>query len=109
MARQEAFQGSLPLLVLKILARRGPLHGYGITVRIQEVSDDVLRVEEGSLYPALHRMEEAGWIKAKWLTTENKRKARVYEITAGGRKQLDAQEKRWLAVNAAVVRALKHA
>jgi transcriptional regulator len=109
MPRQEAFQGSLPLLVLKILARRGPLHGYGITVRIQEVSDDVLRVEEGSLYPALHRMEETGWIKAKWLTTENKRRARVYEITSEGRKQLDAEEKRWLAVNAAVVRALKHA
>jgi transcriptional regulator len=107
MSRQEAFQGSLPLLVLKILSRRGPLHGYGITVRIQEISDDVLRVEEGSLYPALHRMEEAGWIKAKWLTTDNKRKARVYEITADGRKQMDAQEKRWLAVNAAVVRALK--
>lgn len=109
MARQEAFQGSLPLLVLKILARRGPLHGYGITVRIQEVSDDVLRVEEGSLYPALHRMEEAGWVKAKWLTTENKRRARVYEITADGRKRLDAEEKRWLVLNAAVVRALKHA
>jgi len=107
MARQEAFQGSLPLLVLKILARRGPLHGYGITVRIQEVSEDVLRVEEGSLYPALHRMEEAGWIKAKWLTTENKRRARVYEITVEGRKRLDAEERRWLAVNAAVVRALK--
>jgi PadR family transcriptional regulator PadR len=109
MARQEAFQGSLPLLVLKILARRGPLHGYGITVRIQEVSEDVLRVEEGSLYPALHRMEEAGWIAAKWLTTENKRRARVYEITALGRKRLGAEEKRWMAVNAAVVRALKHA
>jgi transcriptional regulator len=107
MARQEAFQGSLPLLVLKILARRGPLHGYGITVRIQEVSEDVLRVEEGSLYPALHRMEEAGWIKAKWLTTENKRRARVYEITPEGRKRLDTEERRWLAVNAAVVRALK--
>jgi len=109
MARQEAFQGSHPLLVLKILARRGPLHGYGITVRIQEVSEDVLRVEEGSLYPALHRMEESGWIKAKWLTTENKHRARVYEITADGRRRLDAEEKRWLAVNAAVVRALKHA
>jgi PadR family transcriptional regulator PadR len=109
MARQEAFQGSLPLLVLKILARRGPLHGYGITVRIGEVSEDVLRVEEGSLYPALHRMEEAGWIKAKWVTTENKRRARVYEITTDGRKRLDAEEKRWLAVNAAVMRALKHA
>jgi PadR family transcriptional regulator, regulatory protein PadR len=109
MARQEAFQGSLPLLVLKILARRGPLHGYGITVRIQEISEDVLRVEEGSLYPALHRLEEAGCIKAKWLTTENKRRARVYDITAEGRKRLDAEEKRWMAVNAAVVRALKHA
>jgi len=109
MSRQEAFQGSLPLLVLKILARRGPLHGYGIAVRIEEISEDVLRVEEGSLYPALHRMEEAGWIRAKWLTTENKRRARVYEITAGGRKRLDAEEKRWMAVNAAVVRVLKHA
>jgi len=107
MARQEAFQGSLPLLILKILAHRGPLHGYGITVRIQEVSEDVLRVEEGSLYPALHRMEEAGWIKAKWLTTENKRRARVYEITVEGRKRLETEEKRWLAVNAALVRALK--
>jgi PadR family transcriptional regulator len=109
MPRQEAFQGALPLLVLKILARRGPLHGYGITVRIQEVSGDILRVEEGSLYPALHRMEEAGRIKAKWLTTENKRRARVYEITASGREQLGTEEKRWLALNAAVVRALKHA
>ena len=109
MARQEAFHGSLPLLVLKILARRGPLHGYGITIRIQEVSEDVLRVEEGSLYPALHRMEEAGWIKAKWMTTENKRRARVYEITVAGRKLLDVEEKRWLTVNAALVRALKQA
>jgi PadR family transcriptional regulator, regulatory protein PadR len=109
MARQEAFQGSLPLLVLKILARRGPLHGYGITIRIEEISEDVLRVEEGSLYPALHRMEEAGWIKAKWLTTENKRRARVYEITAEGRKRLQAEEERWMTVNAAVVRVLKHA
>jgi PadR family transcriptional regulator len=109
MARQEGFQGSLALLILKILARRGPVHGYGITVRIQEASEDVLRVEEGSLYPALHRMEEARWIKAKWLTTENKRRARVYEITADGRRQLDAEEKRWMAVNAAVMRVLKHA
>ena len=109
MARQEAFQGSLPLLVLKILARRGALHGYGITVRIQEVSEDVLRVEEGSLYPALHRMEEAGWIKAKWVTTENKRRARIYEITVDGRAHLELEEKRWLAVNAALVRVLKYA
>jgi len=108
MARQESFQGSLPLLVLKILARRGPLHGYGIATRIQEASEDILRVEEGTLYPALHRMEEAGWIKAKWLTTENKRRARVYEITADGRKELNAEERRWTAVNAAVIRALNH-
>jgi PadR family transcriptional regulator PadR len=109
MARQESFQGSLPLLVLKVLARRGPLHGYGITVRIEEISEDVLRVEEGSLYPALHRMEEAGWIKAKWVTTANKRRARVYEITAQGRKRLETEEERWMAVNAAVARVLKYA
>ena len=109
MSRQEAFQGSLPLLVLKILARRGPLHGYGITLRIEEASEEILRVEEGSLYPALHRMEEAGWIKAKWVITENKRRARIYEITVEGRKHLDAEEKRWMTVNAAVLRALKFA
>jgi transcriptional regulator len=109
MSRQESFQGSLPLLVLKILARRGPLHGYGITVRIEEISEEVLRVEEGSLYPALHRMEEAGWIKAKWVTTQNKRRARVYEITLQGRKHLETEERRWQAVNAAVARVLKYA
>ena len=109
MRRHEAFQGSLPLLVLKILARGGPLHGYGITARIHEISEDALRVEEGSLYPALHRMEEQGWIKAKWTVTGNKRRGRVYEITPEGRKRLDSEEKRWMAVNTAVLRALKHA
>lgn len=109
MGRHEAFQGSLPLIVLKILARRGPMHGYGITVRIQEISGEELRVEEGSLYPALHRMEEAGWVKAKWQVTDSNRRVRAYEITAEGRKRLEAEEQRWLAVNAAVLRALKHA
>ena len=109
MARHESFQGSLPLLVLKILARRGPLHGYGITVRIHEVSEDTLRVEEGSLYPALHRMEDAGWIKARWTKTDNNRRGRMYEITAEGRRRLEEDEKRWMAVNAAVLRALKQA
>jgi PadR family transcriptional regulator PadR len=109
MARHESFQGSLPLLVLKVLARRGPLHGYAITVRIQAASEDMLRVEEGSLYPALHRMEEEGWIRAKWTMTDNNRRGRVYELTTEGRKRLEAEEKRWLAVNAAVLRALKHA
>jgi len=109
MARQDSLQGSLPVLVLKILSRRGPLHGYGITAHIEGISDEILRVEEGSLYPALHRMEEAGWIKAKWLTTENKRRARVYEITALGRKQLEEQESRWREVTAAVAHVLGRA
>src|SRR5271155_3460639 len=106
MQKQDALQGSLPLLVLKILDRRGPLHGYGITTQIEAVSD-LLRVEEGSLYPALHRMEEAAWIRAKWTTTENKRRARVYEITAAGRKQLEEQESRWREVTAAVAHVLQ--
>ena len=108
MAKQDALQGTLPLLVLTVLARRGPLHGYGITAFIASLSD-VLRVEEGSLYPALHRMEEAGRIKARWATTDKGRRARTYELTATGRKQLDAEESRWRAVTAAVGHVLKHA
>ena len=108
MAKQDALQGTLPLLVLTVLARRGPLHGYGITAFIASLSD-VLRVEEGSLYPALHRMEEAGWLKARWATTDKGRRARTYELTASGRKQLDAEESRWRAVTAAVGHILKHA
>jgi PadR family transcriptional regulator len=106
---QDALQGSLPLLVLKILARRGPLHGYGIALHIEEMSDAVLRVEEGSLYPALHRMEEAGWIKARWTTTASKRRARTYELTAAGRKQVDQEEERWHVITAAVDHVLRHA
>ena len=109
MARQDSLQGSLPVMVLKILGRRGPLHGYGITAQIESMSKDVLRVEEGSLYPALHRMEEAGWIKARWVTTENKRRARLYEITAAGRKQLEEEEVRWKLVTAAVGQVLQRA
>jgi PadR family transcriptional regulator, regulatory protein PadR len=108
MARQDALQGALPLLVLTILARRGPLHGYAIATRIEALSD-MLRVEEGSLYPALHRMEEAGWIKARWTVTDQNRRARTYEITAAGRRQLDAEESRWRAITAAVGHVLKHA
>jgi PadR family transcriptional regulator PadR len=109
MNRQDSLQGSLPLLVLKILARRGPLHGYGITTHIEAMSEEILRVEEGSLYPALHRMEEAAWITAKWLTTENNRRARVYEITAAGRKQLKEEEGRWRKTSAAVGQVLQRA
>src|SRR6185436_6178529 len=100
MPRQDALQGSLPLLVLKILHRRGPLHGYGITAQIEAISD-LLRGEEGSLYPALHRMEESGWIRARWTTTENQRRARIYEVTPLGRKQLTDEEHRWTAITAA--------
>jgi transcriptional regulator len=109
MARQDALQGSLPLLLLKLLDRRGALHGYAIATQIEGMSDDMLRVEEGSLYPALHRLEEAGWIKARWTTSGTGRRARVYEITAGGRKQLESEEARWKAITAAVGKILKHA
>jgi len=109
MARQDALQGSLPLLILKLLARRGPLHGYALTTQIEGMSNETLRVEEGSLYPALHRLEEAGWIKAKWTRTDTGRRARVYEITAAGRTQLESEETRWKAITAAVGKILKHA
>jgi PadR family transcriptional regulator len=109
MARQDALQGSLPLLVLKLLARRGPLHGYGIATQIESMSDELLRVEEGSLYPALHRLEEASLIKARWKTTDTGRRARVYEITAAGRAQLESDEERWKAITSAVGRILKQA
>jgi transcriptional regulator len=109
MPRYDTMQGALPLLVLKILARRGPLHGYAITRQIEIMSDNVLRVEQGSLYPALHRMEEAGWIKARWAITGHNRRAREYELTAAGRRQLDAERARWDAVTGAVGHILKHA
>lgn len=98
MPRADSLQGSLDLLVLKILSRRTRLHGYAIMSAIQDMSGDVLRAEEGSLYPALHRMEEAGWIRAQWITKDNGRRARVYELTAAGRKQLATEESRWQAV-----------
>jgi PadR family transcriptional regulator PadR len=106
--RPDTLQGSLPLLVLTILDRRGPLHGYAITSHVQGLSD-VLRVEEGSLYPALHRMEEAGWIKARKIKTEHNRRARAYEITAAGRRQLGIEEERWRSITGAVDYVLKHA
>ncbi len=109
MGRQDALQGSLPLLVLTLLARRGPLHGYAIATQIEAMSEETLRVEEGSLYPALHRLEEAGWIKARWTKTATGRRARVYDITAGGRRQLESEELRWKTITAAVGKILKHA
>jgi transcriptional regulator len=86
-------QGTLDLLVLKTLAQLGKLHGYGIVLHIQRASDDLLRVEEGSLYPALHRMEQSGWISSEWALTDTGRKAKYYRLTAAGRKQLEQAEK----------------
>ena len=102
MPKPDTLQGSLDLLVLKVLSRRPHLHGYAIMTALREASADVLRVEEGSLYPALHRMEEAGWIRAKWITKESGRRARIYELTTPGQKQLEAEEARWQTVTSAV-------
>src|SRR5712672_1126834 len=109
MSKTDSLQGSLDLLVLKILSRRPGLHGYAIMSAIQDMSGEVLRVEEGSLYPALHRMEEAGWIRAEWITKDTGRRARMYELTAAGKKQLAAEETRWQAVTSAVNRILRTA
>ena len=107
MAKSDMLQGSLDLLVLKILSRRPRLHGYALMAAIHDASDEVLRVEEGSLYPALHRMEEAGWIRAEWVTKGTGRRARVYELTRTGRKQLASEESRWFAVTAAVTHVMR--
>ena len=109
MAKNDALQGSLDVLVMKVLSRRAPLHGYAIISAIKEVSGEVLCVEEGSLYPALHRMEEAGLIRARWIAKGPGRRVRIYDLTARGRKQLASQEARWTAVASAVQRVLKFA
>jgi PadR family transcriptional regulator PadR len=109
MANTDSLQGSLDLLVLKILSRRPRLHGYAIMSAIQDTSGEALRAEEGSLYPALHRMEEGGWIWAEWVTKESGRRARVYELTVAGKKQLVVEESRWQLVTSAVNRVLRMA
>jgi PadR family transcriptional regulator PadR len=107
MPKPDSLQGSLDLLVLKILSRRPRLHGYAIMTAIQDISQEVLRVEEGSLYPALHRMEEAGFVRAEWIVKDTGRRARIYQLTTAGKKQLGAEESRWEAVTAAVNRVLR--
>jgi transcriptional regulator len=109
MPKSDSLQGSLDLLVLTILSRRPRLHGYAIMSAIQSMSGEVLRVEEGSLYPALHRMEEAGWIHANWITKDSGRRARMYELTAAGKKQLGAEESRWQTATSAINRVLRTA
>ena len=102
-------QGSLDLLALKILSRRPDLHGYAIMTAIRQTSGDVLNAEEGSLYPALHRMEEAGWIRATWVTKENGRRARIYRLTDAGKQQLASEEAHWRVVSSAINRVLLEA
>ncbi len=102
-------QNALDMLVLTVLDRRGPSHGYGIANAIQELSQEALSIEEGSLYPALHRMEEAGWIKAEWMVTENKRRARIYRMTRAGARQLAAETERWKRFSTGVTRVLLEA
>ncbi len=105
---KDQLQGTLDLLILKVLARE-PMHGYGVVQRIQQVSDDALRVEEGSLYPAVHRMEQADWITSEWKVTESGRRAKYYKLTAAGRRQLDREEKNWSRVSGAVAKVLRFA
>ena len=102
-------QGTLALLVLKTLASTPRMHGYAITTHIQQVSADLLRVEEGSLYPALHRMEQLGWLRSEWGVTEKNREARFYAITAKGRKQLAVEEESWAKLTEGVGRVLRFA
>jgi transcriptional regulator len=99
--RLELPQGTLDLLILRTLALE-PLHGWGVAERIRQMSRDALRVQQGSLYPALHRLERKGWVKARWSTSEQNRRAKYYELTAGGRRRLDAQQNEWAELTAAV-------
>ena len=107
-SKAELLQGTLDLLILKTL-RAGPMHGYAVAQRIQQCSDDVLVVEEGSLYPALYRMEERGWIWAEWGKSENNRRARFYSLTRTGRKQLEQEVAIWERVQRAITLVLETA
>ncbi len=106
--KPDALQGTLDLLVLQTLGR-GPRHGYAIAADIEAISGDLLRVEEGSLYPALHRMEHLGWIAAEWQTTEHRRRARVYRLTRAGEKQLAEQRDKWARLTKGVAKVLRFA
>lgn len=106
--RTDLMQGTLELLILKTLASDS-LHGYGIAQRIHEVADDLLKIEDGSLYPALYRMEERGWISSEWDVSENNRRAKFYKLTRAGRKQLAAECANWERVSQAITRILQTA
>jgi PadR family transcriptional regulator len=104
-AKVDLLQGTLDLLILKTVALE-PMHGYGISQRIQQISKDVLRVQQGSLYPALYRLEQQGWITSEWSTSENNRRAKYYRLTKAGRKQLEAETSDWERLSAAVAQIL---
>ena len=105
--KSDVLQGTLDLLVLNTLDTMGPMHGYGIAQRIQQVSDDVLQLNQGTLYPALLRLDQGGWLRAEWGVSENNRKARYYSITRSGRKQLAAERAEWNRVSGAIERLLE--
>ena len=105
-ARTDLMQGTLELLILKTLSRNS-MHGYGIAQRIHEAADDLLKIEDGSLYPALYRMEERGWITSEWDVSENNRRAKFYKLTKAGRKQLEAESANWERVSQAISRILQ--
>ena len=107
-ARTDLMQGTLELLILKTLASDA-MHGYGIARRIHEVADDLLKIEDGSLYPALYRMEERGWVTSTWDVSENNRRAKFYKLTRAGRKQLEAECANWARVSQAITRILQTA
>ena len=104
--RGEVLQGTLDLIVLKTLEAMGPLHGYGIAQRIQQVSEDLLKLNQGTLYPALLRLEQRGWISSKWGVSDNNRRAKYYVLTRAGRKQLATEEKSWERMAAVIARLL---
>jgi PadR family transcriptional regulator PadR len=106
--KTDLLQGTLDLLILKVVAL-GPVHGYGIAQRIRQISNDVLQVQQGSLYPALHRLEKRGWLAADWGESDNGRQARFYKLSAKGRRQLAAEEKSWNRLSEAVQLILKTA
>jgi PadR family transcriptional regulator PadR len=105
-SRLDLLQGTLDLLILRTL-RLTPMHGWAISERIQQISQDVLQVNQGSLYPALHRLEHRGWIRAKWGVSELGRRARFYELTAAGRRQLDIERENWVRLTVAIGRVLE--
>src|SRR6185436_4908070 len=107
--KNDILQGTLAMLVLKCIDAQGRMHGYAITSHIQRVSAELLRVEEGSLYPALHRMSQDGWLRAEWGTTEKNRQARFYSITPAGKKQLELEEESWARLREGVQRVLRYA